>query len=347
MGEVHYLTGVILALIGGIGQGSFLAPMKKMTRWEWENSWVVFALTAYVIFPFLFAIITIPNLFDIYRTVGAGLVWSQLGYGIIWGVGAVSFGLGTLYLGLALGFAIIMGLSCAMGALIPLLVLHPEQLWSAESVAIYLGILVMLMALAVIARAGQLKEKELASRKTEAGQTEARKFGLGLFFCIFAGFVSSLINIIFAFGGAKLGETALQMGVSQSYAGNAFWAVFLPGACITNSGYAIYLLFKNKTWHKYLEPGSQSHWIWGILTGFLFMAGMGFYGMGATNLGALGPSLGWPLMVSSMIISANIWGALTGEWEGIGKKPIRYQASGLILLIIAIVIISAGPSVLK
>lgn len=344
MGEVHYLTGVILALIGGIGQGSFLTPMKKMTKWEWENSWVIFAVTAYVIFPFLFAIITIPNLFEIYNAVGAGLIWSQFGYGIIWGVGAVSFGLGTLYLGLALGFAIIMGLSCAMGALIPLLILHPEQIWSPESMAIYLGIIVMLLALVVIAKAGQLKEKELAQHAGDGQNAGERKFGLGLFFCIFAGFVSSLINIIFAFGGAKLGETALQMGVSQSFAGNAFWAVFLPGACITNSGYAIYLLFKNKTWHNYTAPGSGSHWIWGILTGFLFMAGMGFYGMGATNLGALGPSLGWPLMVSSMIISANIWGALTGEWKGISKTPIRYQMVGLILLIIAIIVISAGPS---
>lgn len=341
--EVNYLLGVLFSLIAGVGQGSFMTPMKKMTKWDWENQWVFFSITAYVIFPFLLAFFTMPNLFEIYRVVGFDLVLKQWGLGIVWGVGAVAFGLGTYYLGLALGFAIIMGLSSALGALVPLIFLHPEKIWTTESQAIYVGILIMLIGLVIISKAGSLKEKELAGKEESKTQWGEQRFGLGLFLCIFSGVVSSLINIIFASGGVKIAETALQMGISQSFSQNAFWTAFLPGACVTNLGYAFYLLTKNKTWSKFRLPGTGNHWILGISTGLLWMGGFAFYGSGAANLGELGPSIGWPLMVSSMIIAANIWGASTGEWKGISREPIKFQIIGLVFLLVAILVIGAGP----
>ena len=190
-----------------------------------------------------------------------------------------------------------------------------------------------------------LKEKELAGREESKQQWGEQRFGLGLFLCIFSGIVSSLINIIFASGGVKIAETALQMGISQSFSQNAFWTAFLPGACVTNLGYAFYLLTKNKTWRKFKMPGTGNHWLLGASTGLLWMGGFAFYGAGAANLGELGPSIGWPLMVSSMIIAANIWGALTGEWTGISREPIKFQLIGLVFLLAAILVIGAGPAI--
>lgn len=343
--EINYFVGILFSLLAGLGQGSFMTPMKKMTKWEWENQWVLFSVTGYLIFPFLLAIITMPNLMDIYQTVGYKLVIAQLLLGMIWGIGAVAFGVGTYYVGLALGFALILGLSSGLGAIVPIIILHPESIWAPESQAIYVGIFVILIGLSVCARAGALKEKELRAGERENIDPKQKRFMLGFLICLLSGVFSALVIIIFAYGGEKIAQVALQKGVSQSFSQNAFWTAFLPGACVTNLGYAFYLLSKNKTWSRFKIPHAADHWLLGILTGFLWMGGFALYGAGAANLGVLGPSLGWPIMVSSMIIIANIWGAVTGEWKGVSSAPIKYQLTGILFLILAIIIIGIGPSI--
>jgi L-rhamnose-H+ transport protein len=69
--------------------------------------------------------------------------------------------------------------------------------------------------------------------------------------------------------------------------------------------------------------------------GILWMAGFGLYGVGATKLGTLGPSLGFALLMSSMIITANAEGVLTGEWRSAPAQAKRRLAGGILLLILA------------
>ena len=41
-----------------------MAPSKYIRGWAWENYWLVFAATAYLICPWLLAIATVPKLFE-------------------------------------------------------------------------------------------------------------------------------------------------------------------------------------------------------------------------------------------------------------------------------------------
>ena len=43
-----------------------MAPIKWMRGWAWENYWLIFAITAYLISPWVLALATIPHLFEIY-----------------------------------------------------------------------------------------------------------------------------------------------------------------------------------------------------------------------------------------------------------------------------------------
>ena len=38
------------------------------------------------------------------------------------------------------------------------------------------------------------------------------------------------------------------------------------------------------------------------------------YGAGARRLGSLGLVLGWPMFMAAIVLTANAWGLLTGEW---------------------------------
>jgi len=76
--------------------------------------------------------------------------------------------------------------------------------------------------------------------------------------------------------------------------------------------------------------------------GLLWFSGIAAYGMGATELGSLGPAVGWPLFVATNIIVGNIWGALTGEWAGARSRSYAYAYAGIGVLVAAIFVISHG-----
>ena len=63
------------------------------------------------------------------------------------------------------------------------------------------------------------------------------------------------------------------------------------------------------------------------------------YGVGATELGELGPVLGWPLFMSLIVITATVWGIATGEWRGAGKQPLRLMGLGVAVLVVAIFVL--------
>jgi hypothetical protein len=80
--------------------------------------------------------------------------------------------------------------------------------------------------------------------------------------------------------------------------------------------------------------------------GIDWMAGMAAYGAGALSLGKLGTSMGWILFMTSMIIVANISGALTGEWKGSSARTLGIMAAGVATLMIGIIVVGmAGGSV--
>lgn len=53
-------------------------------------------------------------------------------------------------------------------------------------------------------------------------------------------------------------------------------------------------------------------------------------------MGQMGPSLGWAILMASMVAVANLIGILTGEWQGAPAGSTRKLGLGLTLLLVAI-----------
>ena len=66
------------------------------------------------------------------------------------------------------------------------------------------------------------------------------------------------------------------------------------------------------------------------------------YGMGASYLGAAGPVIGWPILMGGTIVASNIAGWLIGEWKEAGKLSVAFLATGILVILLAMLIVAQG-----
>jgi L-rhamnose-H+ transport protein len=327
MHESSFLAGFAIVLAAGVFQGSFLFPAKWMKGWEWENYWLIFATVAYLVSPWALAFATVSHLGDVYAQTGAGTLAAIAGFGLAWGIGAVTFGLGVDAVGLALGFAVILGIAASAGAVIPLLVQPPPHITAAQIALTATAIGLMLAGVAVCSFAGRWKESQ--------GST-SRSYLTGILICAVSGLLSACGNLGFVFG-SQIATRAQQLGTPSAWAGNAVWALLAMPLFLCNAGYSLLLLTRRGTVRCYRSPGSARRLLLGLLMGAMWMAGMSLYGVGARRMGALGVSLGWAMLMSTMVLVANLLGLLSGEWQGApsGSRWRLFQGLGLLLIAIA------------
>ena len=68
---------------------------------------------------------TLPHLGkDVYAASGFTILWHVAAFGAGWGLAQVFFGIAVDAIGIALTFSLVLGTSAAIGALIPMLLLH-------------------------------------------------------------------------------------------------------------------------------------------------------------------------------------------------------------------------------
>ncbi|MGO9242303.1 MAG: L-rhamnose/proton symporter RhaT [Bryobacteraceae bacterium] len=334
------LTGTLLAVIGGLIHGSFAVPMKGIEkRWAWENIWLVYSVVGLICLPILLAVATVPALGGVYSGASGWLLVQIAIYGAGWGIGSTLFGLGISRVGMALGFAVILGMTSCLGSLIPMLALHPEDINTPKGHILLIGLSIVLAGIILCARAGALRDRDHSATRAAGAQGA---FAAGFVICLLSGVLSPMLNFGFVFG-APVQTAAAQHGAAAGMEANAIWVPALAGGFVINAGYAIYRLFRNKTWGRYMAAGTPAwFWIGSALMGVLWFGGISTYGMGAAIMGPLGGVIAWPVFMSTVIVTANINGWLSGEWKGAQRSSVALSWAGLALLIVAIVVVARG-----
>ena len=343
MSEVS--IGIILAALAGVLNGSFAAPTKYARKWNWENIWAVWAVVGMLLFPWFLVFATVPHAATFYAHAAARTLWLVIIFGVGFGLAQIFFGLGIAAIGISLNFAIAIGLSTALGSVVPLVFLQPQTIPTPKGETIFLGVGLVLVGIVLCAIAGREKEKEFQiAPQAELKEGETRiSFKTGLIICILAGLGSPLINFGLAFG-TPLTERALQLGVSTASQANVIWAPLVSASLVPYLIYCIYLWRKNRSFHRYTLPGTGAYWVFGAIMGVLWFGSTAIYGAAASHLQAIGPILGWPLFMSSIIITSNIWGFATGEWKGTSRKPRAIVLSGIFMLILGFVALAFATS---
>ncbi|MGB9606624.1 MAG: L-rhamnose/proton symporter RhaT, partial [Bryobacteraceae bacterium] len=150
--------GLLVVALGAAMQGSFALPQKFIRGWAWEKMWLVYSITAMVALPWLLIAAAIPEAWWAYPAVPGGVLARTALFGAGWGIGSVLFGLGIARVGMALAFAIIISLTAAVGSIVPLAILHPDQLATRRGLLLFAGLAIVIAGVALCSRAGAMKE---------------------------------------------------------------------------------------------------------------------------------------------------------------------------------------------
>jgi len=129
--------------IAGMMNGSFAVPMKRARAWKFEHVWGVFSLLAMVVIPWCAVLLAVPGWHDILASVSGRALGSVIVLGLLWGVSALLYGLAIYLLGIALGFAIQLGLSIVAGSLIPFALVRGFSMRTPSDVAFLMGVALM------------------------------------------------------------------------------------------------------------------------------------------------------------------------------------------------------------
>ena len=389
MGPNPFL-GVIFHWIGGFASATNFIPFRGIKRWSWEIYWLIQGCAAWINAPLVLGSIFIPNMFGILHQVyladPASLHYAFL-WGVLWGVGGITFGLAIRYLGIALGYAIALGLCAAFGTIVPPIYHHQfgMLLHQTSGRIILLGVLICVIGVAVNGMAGVSKDHEFTfEEKAEAGETEYN-LPRGVAIAILAGLMSSF----FAFGldaGEPIGELTksilLSSGRSDVLQNLPVLVIVLWGGFLTNFIWSWILIFKNGSAAQFtgtpgLNPMRATHvtgntmadfdpenpeyserlsiatllanYLFAGLAGVIWYFQFFFYSMGTTKMGKYDFS-SWTLHMASIIIFATLWGIFLKEWKGTSGRTKRLVAAGLTLLIGSTVVVGYGnylQSVLK
>jgi L-rhamnose-H+ transport protein len=334
------ITGIFTSIIAGIFNGSFAAPAKRIKNWEWENTWFVYALVSLLLLPVITAFITVPGLLNIYNQAGSSLIIKTLVTGFLYGIGTVTFGLGLHMAGLSLGNSLMIGIISITGSLIPMLLISPESILTIGGGILLLAMVVTVIGIIYCAQAGTIR-----ARLQESGEgpgNRKKSYKTAMVVCIVSGVFSSMLNISLVFGQpiAQLAQASMSGAFSSYRAYNAVWAITLSGAFIPYTLYCIYLFFRNKSLTKY--KGTTRNLPWAVLMGFLWFLSITLYGVGASNLGKLGTTIGWLILMACTVIVGNLWGWLTGEWENAPQKAQQKMKVGLLLLFLSVVMVAVA-----
>ncbi|HAU9316001.1 TPA: rhamnose/proton symporter RhaT [Escherichia coli] len=189
--------GIFWHLIGAASAACFYAPFKKVKKWSWETMWSVGGIVSWIILPWAISALLLPNFWAYYSSFSLSTLLPVFLFGAMWGIGNINYGLTMRYLGMSMGIGIAIGITLIVGTLTtPIINGNFDVLINTEGGRMtLLGVLVALIGVGIVTRAGQLKERKMGIK--------AEEFNLkkGLVLAVMCGIFSA--GMSFAMNAAK------------------------------------------------------------------------------------------------------------------------------------------------
>lgn len=356
---MNALLGVLFHSIGGFASGSFYMPYNKVKGWKWESYWMVGGLFSWLIIPPLAAYFTIPGFASIIAACSTQILSITYMMGLLWGIGGLSYGLGVRYLGMSLGNSIVLGFCAAFGAIVPSLyysinpspgkISFTDMLAAPGGQLVLLGVLVCLIGIAISGKAGLMKERELSVDLQKASVPE---FSLvkGLIIAVMSGILSSFFNFGIEAGkpmahvANEIWKAANPLQGEFLFQNNVTFVVILWGGLTTNLIWTTILSLQNRSYTDFTNKSTPRtmNVVFSAMAGAAWFMQFFFYGMGESKLGNGASS--WILHMSTIILTANMWGIYRKEWDGVAAKTKWTITAGIAVILLSVVLVGIGNS---
>lgn len=334
------IIGLLIIAVGAFCQSSCYVPINKIKSWSWESYWIVQGVFAWLILPFLGALLAVPeghSLWELFGKTQPLNICMTVFFGALWGVGGLTFGLSMRYLGVALGQSIALGTCAALGTVLGPVILNiffPENdPLSQLTFSVILGIVVTLIGIAIIGMAGSMKAATLSEEEKKAAVKDFN-FPKGIAIALVAGFMSGCFNVGLEFG-SDINFGNLTPDIYKTLPATLLVTL---GGFVTNAVYCFYQNQKNKTWGDYGKTGVlANNLLFCLLAGALWYSQ--FFGL-ALGKGFLTESptlmtLSFCILMALNVVFSNVWGIILKEWKGCSSKTIVVLVVGIMVLVVS------------
>lgn len=131
--------------------------------------WSVGGVVSWIILPWLISALLLPDFWAYYSSFSLSTLLPVFLFGAMWGIGNINYGLTMRYLGMSMGIGIAIGITLIVGTLMtPIINGNFDVLINTEGGRMtLLGVLVALIGVGIVTRAGQLKERKMGIKAEE------------------------------------------------------------------------------------------------------------------------------------------------------------------------------------
>ena len=271
--------GIFWHLIGAASAACFYAPFKKVKKWSWETMWSVGGIVSWIILPWAISALLLPNFWAYYSSFSLSTLLPVFLFGAMWGIGNINYGLTMRYLGMSMGIGIAIGITLIVGTLMtPIINGNFDVLINTEGGRMtLLGVLVALIGVGIVTRAGQL---------------------CGIFSA----------GMSFAMNAAKpMHEAAAALGVDPLYVALPSYVVIMGGGAIINLGFCFIRLAKVKDLSlkadfSLAKPLIIHNVLLSALGGLMWYLQFFFYAWGHARIPAQYDYISWMLHMSFYVL---------------------------------------------
>ena len=330
-------SALIFAILAGLLNGSFAAPVKYIDNTDEKQVWFYFSFWAFIIVPLTTFLIIDPKFYYLLLEVPLKATLASFTSGFVWGIGMACLSIALKRIGIAVSFVINIGIATSGGTLVPL-IFFPQQVVKTLFTSLVCSAVIFLL-IAVLFAGYAAKQREQQSSRTNHSTASNRAVAFGLLLSIFAGVSSAAQGVCYAYS-LSYYQTLPQWN-HQS-----FLLSLLPWFPCFFGGFTPYMLYfarsnSRSQGEKRSKLNTKSHALI-VLMGILFFECMVFYSKATEILGVLGPIIAWPLFMIFIILISNFWGVKHGEWYRASRSSKRkmFISVGLLILAIAILVLA-------
>ena len=316
-------------IIAGVINGSFVIPARYIKNISHEKVWFYHSIIGLGIIPWIMLFLFFPILMQAYYALPLNLwVYIMVG-GIIFGLGQVCFAKAIKHLGIALSFAINLGIGVTIGSLF--VVFKASNFFTFQSYEVILAVALIVVSLVFYYFSTKKTEKNNKINNKDKEGNAPNFYQTGWILASLAGVASGFQNITFVFVGFYAKTQFPMANLLNSF---WVWPPFLFAAALPMMiGFGSQLKIKEKT-----IKIKNSLLI--ILMGLCFTGSLVLYSNGMSRLPGNQKMLGWPILMILIILTSQAWGWIYGEFKNNVLRNKVYRIISLLLLIVSIVILS-------
>ena len=327
------LFAVILAMFAGIMNGSYAFPVKGMRRsWPDELIWLIFAVFAFLLMPWIANYVVNSHIND-YLSLVPGHTIKLLAYsGVSFGIGMILFTLAFSLVGLGVSFILNIGVSTVLATLLPILVAKPQAFLTEFGALEIVSMIVFII--------GVIFAMKAAIARDNIKMTSATL--LGLVFGTLSGIFNTGEGFSYSLSLPTMEHIANVQQYSALSSANIAWILIFGGAFIP---YFIFFLLKSVKSGALTKLGSSktpTNLVLLLMMSVFYVVCMFIFSKSTLELGQYGSVIAWPLFMIFIVLTSNFWGLVQGEWSAASKRAKSFLFMSIILLVLAVLILSAN-----